>query len=343
MTALSTSPQSAVIPFDEFEQLREARDVIRHEARALVDLSQRLDGAFCAAIRLITGCRGTLVVTGMGKAGLIGRKITATMASLGTRAQFLHPAEAVHGDIGAVQGSDVVLALSNSGETEELSRLLPIFGRIGVPLIAVTARETSTLGRSADVTLCLGHLPEACSFGLAPTSSTTAMLALGDALALVASRARGFSRHEFALYHPAGSLGRRLQGVQDVMRSGDQLRIAAQAATIRDVLVRMRKPGRRTGAVMLVDDDGLLTGLFTDSDLVRLLENRREDQLDRPIREVMTVSPRRIASAAPLSEAVALLSQHRISELPVIDGPGHPVGLIDITDVLALMPDESVE
>jgi arabinose-5-phosphate isomerase len=340
---MSTQPLANVIPFNDFEQLREGREVIRREAQALADLSHRLDGEFCSAIALITGCRGTVIVTGMGKAGLIGRKITATMASTGTRAQFLHPAEAVHGDIGGIHAGDVVLALSNSGETEELCRLLPIFSRIGTRLIAITAKATSTLGSAADVTLLLGHLTEACPFGLAPTTSTTAMLALGDALSLVAGRARGFSRQQFALSHPAGSLGRKLQSVREVMRSGEQLRVAPETATIREVFVNLRKPGRRTGAVMLFDAEGLLTGLFTDSDLVRLLEDRRESQLDRPIAEVMTSAPRSISCEAPLADAIAVLSQHRISELPVIDAAGQPVGLIDITDVLALMPEERME
>jgi arabinose-5-phosphate isomerase len=340
---MSTQRLTVVIPFDALEQLREARDIIRHEAQALSDLSHRLDGAFCEAIGLIVACRGTVVVTGMGKAGLIGRKITATMASTGTRALFLHPGEAVHGDIGGVGAGDVVLALSNSGETDELCRLLPILARIGARLIAVTARATSTLGAAADVAILLGHVPEACQYGLAPTTSTTAMLAVGDALALIASRARGFTRQQFAMYHPAGALGRKLQSVREVMRSGEQLRIAPESATIREVLVSMRKPGRRTGAVMLVDSDGLLSGVFTDSDLVRLLENRREDQLDRPIAEVMTAAPKRVTGAAPLADGIALLSEFRISELPVIDDAGRPVGLVDITDVLALMPDERME
>jgi len=337
---MSTQPETFVISFDEFEQLREARDVIRHEAQTLTELSRKLDGTFCRAVEIFAACRGTVVVTGMGKAGLIGRKIMATLSSTGTRALFLHPAEAVHGDIGCVHGDDVVLALSNSGETDELCRLLPILDRIGCRLIAVTARETSTLGSAADVTLVLGHVPEACQFGLAPTASTTAMLALGDALALVVSRVRGFTRQQFAMYHPAGSLGQKLKNVRDVMRSGEQLRIASETATIREVFVNMRKPGRRTGAVMLVNADGRLSGLFTDSDLVRLLEDRRENQLDRPIAEVMTAAPKRVAPQAPLADAISLLSQYRISELPVIDERERPVGLIDITDVLALMPDE---
>lgn len=340
---MSAQREPEVIPFDDFEQLREARDILRQEAQTLGDLSRRLDGTFCAAVGLVTSCRGVVVVTGMGKAGIIGRKIAATLSSTGTRALFLHPAEAVHGDLGCVRADDVVLALSNSGETEEICRLLPIISRIGARLIALTSRDTSTLGSAANVTIALGHLPEAGQFGLAPTTSTTAMLAVGDALALVVSRARGFSRQEFALLHPAGSLGRKLQVVRDVMRSGEQLRIASETATIREVFVNMRRPGRRTGAVMLVDAGGRLSGLFTDSDLVRLLEDHRETQLDRPISEAMTAAPKRVAADAPLADAIALLSQYRISELPVIDGQEHPVGLVDITDLIALMPDERME
>jgi arabinose-5-phosphate isomerase len=340
---MNTQRQTEVIAFDEFEQLREGRDIIRQAAQRIAELARQLDGAFCDAVELVNGCRGTVVVTGMGKAGLIGRKIAATLSSTGTRALFLHPAEAAHGDIGCVHSDDVVLALSNSGETEELCRLLPMFRRIGARLIAITSKETSTLGSSADVTIALGHVPEACQFGLAPSTSTTAMLALGDALALVASRAKGFTRQQFAMLHPAGSLGRKLQTVGEVMRSRDQLRVASETVTIRELFVSMRRPGRRTGAVMLVDDEGRLSGLFTDSDLVRLLENRRESQLDRPISEVMTASPKRIVPEAPLADAIGLLSQHRISELPVIDDAGRPVGLVDITDVVALMPDERVE
>jgi arabinose-5-phosphate isomerase len=340
---MNTQREIDVFPFDEFEQLREARSIVREAAGALVELSRGLDSSFCAAVQLITACRGTVVVTGMGKAGLIGRKIAATLSSTGTRAVFLHPAEAVHGDLGCVCAADVVLALSNSGQTEELCRLLPIFRRIGAPLIAVTARETSVLASAAEVTILLGHIPEAGHFGLAPTTSTTAMLALGDALALVACRAKGFTRQEFALYHPAGALGKKLQAVKDVMRAGDQLRLASETATIREVFVSKGKPGRRTGAVMLVDAAERLAGLFTDSDLVRLLEGRRENQLDRPISEVMTAAPKRITAEAPLADAIAVLSQYRISELPVIDELGRPVGLIDITDLIALMPDERLE
>ncbi|MGQ0635247.1 MAG: KpsF/GutQ family sugar-phosphate isomerase [Planctomycetaceae bacterium] len=335
--------QSVVIPSAEVEQLREARDMLRHAAQELTTLSRRLDTSFCAAVTILAECRGTLVITGMGKAGHIARKLAATFSSTGTRAQFLHPAEAVHGDLGCLAREDVVLALSNSGETEELCRLLPYIRQIGPALLALTAKATSSVGRAADVVLALGSIREGGHQGLAPTTSATAMLALGDALALVVSRTRGFTREQFGRLHPAGNLGRLCQGVADLMRSGDQLRIAPETATIREVLVGKPTAGRRTGAVMLVDADGRLSGVFTDSDLARLLEGRRDAQLDRPIGESMTPCPKCISCGAPLSDAVDLLSQYRISELPVVDGAGCPVGLIDITDLIGLVPEERAE
>jgi arabinose-5-phosphate isomerase len=340
---MSALPQTDFIPHHEFEELREAREVLRLASHALAELSRRLDSRFCEAVTLLRRCNGAIVVTGMGKAGLIGRKIAATLSSTGTRALFLHPAEAVHGDIGCVHADDVVLALSNSGETEELCRLTPLLKRIGTPIVAMTSRGTSTLGRAADVTLELGSIAEAGQFGLAPTTSTTAMLGLGDALALVVSRARGFTRDQFGRLHPAGNLGRQLQSVSELMRSGDQLRIADETATIREVFVGMRKPGRRTGAVMLTDSNGRLSGLFTDSDLVRLLENRRENEMDLPIAGAMTSHPKTITTEAPLTDVITLMSRHHISELPVIDDQGRPIGLIDITDLITLMPEQRVD
>jgi arabinose-5-phosphate isomerase len=340
---MSALPVSDVIASTEVDQLREAREILRHVAHELTGVAQRLDLRFCDAVRLLRNCSGAVVVTGMGKAGLVGRKLAATLSSTGTRALFLHPAEAVHGDLGCLAAGDVVLALSNSGETEEISRLLPLLERRGVPIVAVTARATSSLGRAAAVTLELGHLREAGQFGLAPTTSAAAMLALGDALALVVSRSRGFTREQFGEFHPAGNLGRQLQRVSDLMRSGRQLRIAGETATIREVFVSMRKPGRRTGAVMLVDCGGRLTGLFTDSDLVRLLECRRENEIDEPISGAMTVRPKTISPEAPLVDAISLLSHHHISELPVIDESGRPVGLLDITDLIGLLPEEHLE
>jgi arabinose-5-phosphate isomerase len=331
-------PAERHIPWSHVEQLRHARDVLRSEAQAIEELSRRIDADFCAAVEILLRCRGRVVVTGMGKAGLIGRKVAATLSSTGTPAQFLHPAEAVHGDLGCLAAGDVLLALSNSGETEELCRLLPTVRRLDVRIVAITSLETSTLGSQADAVIRLGRLREADAYGLAPTTSTTAMLALGDALALVVSRLKGFTPQQFAVFHPGGSLGRQLATVGEVMRQGDQLRLAPSDATIREVFVGLGKPGRRTGAVMLVDPDGRLCGLFTDSDLARLLELRREFELDRPIAEVMTARPLTIRPDAQLRDAVEVLSSRKISELPVVDDDDRPVGLIDITDVIGLMP-----
>jgi arabinose-5-phosphate isomerase len=324
----------SVIPAEEFDELREARDVIRHEAQTLYDLSRRLDSSLCDAVDLLRRCAGTVIVTGMGKAGLIARKIAATLSSTGTRSIFLHPAEAVHGDLGCVSSDDVVLALSNSGETEEIRRLLPILQQFDVPLVAITANEHSALAEAADVTLALGPVREAGSLGLAPTASTTAMLALGDALALVVSRCKGFTQQQFARNHPGGSLGRKVTHVSEVMRHGDQLRIARDTASVREALVTPGSPGRRTGAVMLIDADGRLSGVFTDSDLVRLLEARRDAGLDGPIADVMTRRPKTIAPDAVIADAVEILSTHQISELPVLDSQERPVGLVDITDLI---------
>jgi len=335
---MSQAALSSVLPFAPIEQLRAARAIVQHEGHALLDVAKRLDATFCEAVRLVAGCRGCVIVTGVGKAGLIGQKIVATLCSTGTRSFFLHPTEALHGDFGCLAGGDVLLVLSHSGETGEVCQLLPLLRGLKLPVIAITAHAQSTLGARADVTICLGHLTEAGLHGLPPTTSTTAMLAIGDALALVAAESRGFTPQEFGKLHPGGSLGRRLTPVREVMRRGDELRIAAATATVREVFTNLCRPGRRTGAVMLVDDAGVLSGLFTDSDLARLLEHRRDQQLDKPIAEVMTAGPITLSQDAILEEAVQILSSRRLSELPVIDDDRRPVGLIDITDVIGLMP-----
>jgi arabinose-5-phosphate isomerase len=274
----------------------------------------------------------------MGKAGLIGQKIVATFSSTGTRSHFLHPAEAVHGDLGCLHANDVVLALSNSGETEELTRLLPSLGQLGLSIVAVTASPHSTLATNADAIITLGRLREAGPHGLAPTTSTTAMLAVGDALALVVSRLRGFTPHHFAALHPAGSLGRKLKFVTEAMRPISQIRTAHAEVTVREAFTSQPTSGRRSGAVLVIDDDGVLTGLFTDSDLARLLERRRDEALDRPIGDVMTEKPCTIAATATLADVVDVLSERKISELPVVEPDGRLVGLIDITDVIGWAP-----
>ncbi len=327
-------------PLSSGEQLRAGREIVRLEAVALWKLSDRLDPSFCEAIRLLENCHGSAMVTGMGKAGLVGQKITATLASTGTRAHYLHPAEAFHGDLGRVHRDDVVLMLTQSGETGEVVQLLPSLRELGVPLVAITASRESTVGRAATVTLELGQLEEACSLGLAPSTSTTAMLAIGDALALVLSKMRGFEAEDFARFHPGGMLGKTLSRASDTMRPLDQCRLAHDRQTVRDVLIACGKPGRRTGAIMLTGDDHRLTGLFTDSDLARLFERREESALDRPIRDVMTGQPMTVDGSVRMGDVLALLTTRRISELPVVDDCGRPVGLIDVTDVVGWKVEE---
>jgi arabinose-5-phosphate isomerase len=267
----------------------------------------------------------------------------ATFASTGTRSHFLHPSEAIHGDLGRVHAEDVALVLSFSGQTEEVVRILQPLRELGVSIVAVTGRPDSPLGKQAVVTLDLGSISEACPLGLAPTASTTAMLALGDALALVLSRMRGFSSEDFARFHPGGSLGRKLARVEDVMRPLEQCRVAQDSQTLRQTLVEQSRPGRRTGAIMIVDKTGLLVGIFTDSDLARLLEANRDAAIDGPLADVMTRSPATTTLGDLLSAACDLLSRRKISELPVVDQDGKPIGLIDITDVVGITPDSGIQ
>jgi len=318
------------------EQLRAAREIVRREAAGVWKVSYRLNSSFCEAVKLLYNCKGSAIITGMGKAGLIGQKIAATLSSTGTPAHFLHPAEAFHGDLGSVHGHDVVVMLTQSGETAEVTQLLPSLREFGVPLVAITAFRTSTVGRVADVCIELGDLEEVCSLGLAPSTSTTAMLAVGDALALVMSKMRNFQEDDFARFHPGGALGRKLSKVDDIMRPLSECRTASESLSVREVIVRCTKPGRRSGAIMLTDKAGRLTGLFTDSDLARLFEKRDESALDRPICTVMMGQPTAVPSGTRFGDAVALLAQRKFSELPVVDKKGKPVGLVDVTDVIGL-------
>jgi arabinose-5-phosphate isomerase len=340
---MSALPAVPLIPSVTLDQLREARDILLQESAAIQSASRHLGTTFCDAAEALRACTGAVVITGVGKAGLIGAKFAATLSSTGTRAFFMHPVEAVHGDLGCVRPGDVVVALSNSGETDELLRIAPAISNAGATLISITSRSTSSLGRASDIVIEFGSHAEAGVLGLAPSTTTTVMLAVADALALVVSRRRGFTRDQFAAVHPAGALGRQFRTVSDIMRSGDAVRIASQSETVRGVFTATNAGGRRTGAVMLVDDEGRLSGLFTDSDFVRLVAARRESQLDACISEVMTCRPKTVRPDAPMTEAIDLLSKHRISELPVIDAECRPVGLIDITDVISFMPEERPE
>ena len=274
----------------------------------------------------------------MGKAGLIGRKISATLSSTGTPSHFLHPAEAFHGDLGTVRPDDVVLALSYSGETEELSQILAPLRSRSIPIVSIVSTAASSLGRASTLVLEIGAIEEADALRLAPSSSAAAMLAVGDALALAASRRRKFRAEDFAKFHPGGSLGRRLSRVDDLMRPLSQCRVASDALSIREIFVSCRKPGRRVGAILLTDDEGRLTGVFTDSDLAKLFETRDADFFDRPIRDAMTRFPSVVRSGALMSEAIATLSSRKISELPVLDERGVPLGLLDVTDLVDFFP-----
>lgn len=325
------------------DRLAYARRIVRGEAAALNTVADRLSDSFLQAVELIHGAPGRLCITGTGKSADVGQKIAGTLNSTGTRAYCLDATRAVHGDLGMVHGDDVVLALSQSGETEEIVKVLPSLKALARGVIALTGSAQSTLAKAADVALVLGPLEEVCPLGLAPSTSTTAMIAVGDALAFVIMQMRDFTHEDFARFHPAGSLGRKLLKVEAVMRRGNDLRIAPCGQTVREVFAHERRLGRRTGAVMLTDEAGMLVGLFTDSDLARLFEQRRDADLDRPIAAVMTPAPLVVAVGARLSDAVDILRNRKISELPVVDAAGKPVGLIDITDLIGLVSREEAE
>lgn len=318
------------------KRLARGTEILQQSAQSIQSLAESLDEEFLVAVDKLIAMRGCLIVCGIGKAGLIGKKLAATFSSTGTRAHFLHPSEAVHGDLGRIGPTDVVLILSNSGATEEIVRILPFIARKAAGLIAITSGANSPLARAADIVLVLPPNREACQHNLAPSTSTTAMLAMGDALALVVSEAREFSVHDFAELHPGGSLGRKLAIVDEVMRPALDCRVASSQTTIRKMLVDVSRPGRRTGAVMLVSSEGKLEGIFTDSDLARLLEQRREGDLDLEISRLMTRTFSAVRSGAQLMDAIDIMVQHKISELPVVDSSDKPLGMIDITDVLGL-------
>ncbi|MDR0703834.1 MAG: KpsF/GutQ family sugar-phosphate isomerase [Planctomycetaceae bacterium] len=318
------------------------KQILKRESLSIQELAETLDERFLQAVYRILCCEGNVLVCGIGKAGLVGQKISATLSSTGTPSHFLHPAEAVHGDLGKIGKKDVMLILSQSGETEEIVRILPSIRQFRVETIAITASEQSTLGRNAHVVLPIGQIEEADSLGLAPSASTAVMIALGDALALTVSQRRRFRADHFAVFHPGGSLGRKLSRVDEHLRGLERCRIAPDNETIREVFVRHRISGRRSGAILLTGKDGKLSGIFTDSDLAKLFEQRHEHLIDLPIRMTMTSNPTAVLAGTRMSEAITIMSEKRISELPVVDKDGLPIGMIDITDVIAAFPDVDV-
>jgi len=318
--------------FDPTQALCLAHETLDIEAAAVLGLKERLDGGFTRAVALLLGLSGRVVVMGMGKSGHVGRKIAATLASTGTPALFVHPAEASHGDLGMIQPQDAVLAISNSGESEELTAILPLVKRLGVPLVAITGHPASTLARYASVVLDSGVQKEACPLNLAPTASTTAQLALGDALAVALLDARGFRAEDFARSHPGGALGRRLlTRVADVMRGGAAVPRVGPEANFSELMREITRKG--LGATAVARDDGQVLGIFTDGDLRRLVETGR-DLRALTAREVMHANPRTIGDGALAAEAAELMEQHRITVLLVLDAAGRLIGAVNSNDLM---------
>lgn len=317
------------------QMLEQARNVLRVEAKSILELIPRIDEHFSAAVTMILECPGRVVITGMGKSGIIGRKMAATFASTGTPSFYLHPAEGIHGDLGMVTEGDVVIALSNSGETGEVLHILPSLRRIGARLIAMVGNADSSLAKNSDITLDVGVAQEACPLGLAPTSSTTAALAYGDALALALLSQRNFTASQFAVFHPGGSLGRKLLlTVADIMHSGDDNPVVNGTMKVQDALFVITDKG--LGAVSVVNDDGIMIGVLTDGDIRRGL-SKGVDFLERPVTELMTKAPKTITKDKLAAQALHLMESNRpkpITVLPVLDDEQHVIGLLHMTDLV---------
>jgi arabinose-5-phosphate isomerase len=307
-----------------------ARKVLQTEAAAVLALVERLDDRFAEAVSLIVGCKGRVILTGMGKSGIICRKIAATLASTGTPAFFLHPAEAVHGDLGVIQSDDVVIAMSYSGETEELTRVLETLKRIGAPLIALTGGRNSTLAQAANVALDCSVSEEACPMNLVPTASTTAALAMGDALAMTVLVEKGFKPEDFASLHPGGKLGKRLMRVEQLMNRGDALPVVQLHTAMRDVIYEMSRKG--LGMTSVVEKDGRLAGIITDGDLRRKMPGT-PNILELTARDVMTPNPIAITHSTMAVEALALMEQRKITSIVVIDADRRVEGVVHLHDL----------
>ena len=329
---MKAAPLDNAPMMDSDQLIAMGRRVIDIEADAVTALRERIDERFDAACRLFNDCRGRVIVTGMGKSGHVGGKIAATLASTGTPAFFVHPGEASHGDLGMVTGTDVVLALSNSGETAEILTILPLIKRLGVPLVAMTGKPGSTLAVRADVHIDVAVALEACPLDLAPTSSTTAALAMGDALAIALLEAREFTAEDFARSHPGGSLGKRLLvRLADVMHQGDDVPAVTDTTTLREALLEMTR--KRLGMTAVTDAEGRLTGLFTDGDLRRALD-ADVDVRTTPIHAVMTPDPRTAPAEMLAAEALRMMEIEQINGLLVVDDEQRPIGALNMRDLL---------
>jgi arabinose-5-phosphate isomerase len=314
-----------------------ARKVIKAEAEAIASVTPIVDAFFAEASGMIYNCTGSCIVSGIGKAGIIGQKISATMASTGTPSHFLHPVEAVHGDLGRLRKDDIVIVLSYGGETDEVTRLINLVKQLQIKLIAITGDSDSTLSRHADVVLCMGQINEACPLGVAPSVSTACMLAIGDALAFTVMKARNFSVEDYARFHPGGSLGAKLMTVEQSMmfRPGEQLPLAQVTDTVKELLEKTSDV-KRHGAVMVVDKDGRLAGIITDADLRRLVTQQGQQAFGFKASDIMTADCKKIRADALAAEATAIFHKYRIDDLPVVDADNRPVGLIDVQDIVTI-------
>jgi arabinose-5-phosphate isomerase len=309
------------------------REVVAREAAAVAAVGARLGDAFVAAVEAVAACEGRVVVTGMGKAGFIAQRLSALLASVGTPSLYLHPADAVHGDLGRVTPSDVVIAVSNSGATEELVRLVPSLQQLGVALIALTGNPDSPLARAARFVLDIGPMDEACDLNLVPTASSAALHALGDALAMAVSRRHPLTEESYARVHPGGALGRKVARVREVMRQGEANPVVKASSSLRDALLVMSNTRGRPGCALVEDGTGKLVGIFTDGDLRRLLEHGAV-RMEAPIGEVMHAGPARVGPDDLVTAAAAVLRARHIDQLPVVDADGRTVGLLDVQDLL---------
>jgi arabinose-5-phosphate isomerase len=328
-------------PRVEIEETAFIADALIAEAEAIRRIAAvihegSVGARWTAALDLLEGARGHVVVAGMGKSGLIGAKISATFSSLGQPSNVIHAAEAFHGDLGRVRRGDVVMLLSFSGETEEVVNLAAVLRADGVPRLGISSSDGSTLARLCEVHLSLGDVAEACPLNLAPTASTTAMLAVGDALALALSRRRNFGADDFRKHHPGGMLGAGLRSITEALRFkvGANLPVVSEGLTVRAALDEAGAD-RRAGAILLIDDAGRLAGIFTDADLRRLVR-RHDDALDRPVRDVMTARPQHLSVDHLVRDAVQLVRERRVDEIPVVDHDGRPIGLVDVQDLIAM-------
>ena len=308
-----------------------ARKVLEIEAQAILDLRDRLDASFDRAIDVLVSCAGRVVVMGIGKSGIIGQKLSATLASTGTPSLFLHPTEAIHGDLGRIVKGDVVVAISSSGETEEILALVPSIKRLGSPLVALTGSPRSTLASAADVNLDVSIREEACPLGLAPTASTTAALAMGDALAMALIERRGFTVEEFAVLHPGGRLGRKLTRVEDLMHTGDDIPRVLAGTPMKDVLFEMTR--KRLGMTTVVEGRGRLVGMISDGDLRRQMERHGYELLGRTAGECMTTNPVVIAGRELATRALDVMESRKITSLVVVDGQGAVDGVVHLHDL----------